>query len=375
MLPLLAPRRALALAIAPAVALAVLPAACDTDEGPGPQPLTVVPAEAAPGPGTPRLADPEPLGPGEAVAVADLDGDGADEVIRYSEGTLYGPWGEAPLPGSWQGAAAGVLGDGPGETLVVVTGSGRTDREAPLRVFTSTGEAPVLAWERAGERDQAGDLRVVDGRIWLAAFADTWEVSGGWLVEGAFTEVSRARLATAQLPRPDGSVVLARLYGDEPRSDGMVLHRGPDGSDRTLPSLRGARALAAADLDGDGNDELLLGDGWHYQYGEKAVGRVQLLAGPGWSEGRTIAMLPGSYAVNHLEVAPLPDGRPAVLASGSGGAALLVQDRLGWALHEVGPLGESDQARLARLPGGQLAVISPGSPDSPATLRRVELVQ
>lgn len=346
--------RLLLLALA---AAAWLPA-CEGGAPPASEPHSA--AEAA-GPAALGLGAPEPLGPAEAVVAADLDGDGTDEVIRYAEGQIFGPWGTAPLPGSWQGAAAGVVGAGPGETLVLVTGAGRTDREAPLRVFTSTGAAPALAWERDGERDQSGDVRVLEGRIWLTAFADAWEVSGGWLEEGAFTEVARARLATAQLPRPDGSVVLARLYGDAPRSDGMVLLRGADGSDRALPSLRGARALAAADLDGDGDDELLMGDGWHYQYGEKAVPRVQLLEGPAWEAGRTIATLPGSYAANHLETATLPDGRPVILASGSGGAALLLPDALGWALHEVGPLDESGQARLARTAEGQLSVLLPGS--------------
>ena len=39
-----------------------------------------------------------------------------------------------------------------------------------------------------------------------------------------------------------------------------------DGKYETVPTLRGVRALAAADLEGDGRAELLFGDGWHKAY-------------------------------------------------------------------------------------------------------------
>ncbi len=181
------------------------------------------------------------------------------------------------------------------------------------------------------------------------------EASGGWLEAGSWAAEPRGGLAVRQLPLPDGRLVVGRVYGDAPRSDGDLAVIEGSGR-RVLPGLRGVRSLAASDLDGDGDLELLVGDGWHYAYGTRAVARLALYAGPDWSVDRTIGLLRDSTAIRELEVF---DGR--ILAVGDREVVVLERDALGWRPREVGRVEESGRATWVRRAWGTGVLLS-GSP-------------
>jgi hypothetical protein len=77
--------------------------------------------------------------------------------------------------------------------------------------------------------------------------------------------------------------------------------------------------VAAADLDGDGKDEIVLCDGWAQSYAKE--GRA-LLTAASWDGARfrtrRLAEIPGEYAINEAQVVDVDgDKTPEILARGS----------------------------------------------------------
>lgn len=310
----------------------------------------------APGPAPKSPPGPAQELPGAVnVAAADLNGDGFDELIRVDAGVATLPDGTThALGGVFQLAARGDTdGDGRDEALIV-TGAGRTERTAPLTLWRLQGDEAEQVFRDAGARNQAGTLQVIDGRIWLARFTDDRTVSAGFVEGGAHQVRASGALATAQVPIGE-DVLVGRVYGDEPRSDGDLKKVRGD-TQTLLPSFRGVRALRASDLNGDGATDVLVADGWHYAYGENAVGRVALLPGPDHDELRVIAHLPNDYSVRQLLVV---DGD--VVAVGVREVHLLRRDDLGWSDHTLAVTNEQGNAVLVRTPAGP-AVYVAGDP-------------
>jgi len=278
------------------------------------------------------------------VVAADLDGDGTADLGTVSDGVLSIAGKSVKLEGSFQRAVR--MPRPGGDALVVATGQGRGHREAATRIIEVTqGETRTL-WTHKGARNQVTDLRVVDGRLWIAAYSDARKVSGGWLTDGTLEPLATAHMGQRQLPLDDGRVVVARVYGEAPKSPGDLSLYSPGGATVPLTSLRGARALAAVDLDGDGVDEVISGDGWHYAYGAEADPRVVVHSGPDLSQARVIAWIPESYAA--LDIVPINQGKDAaLLVQGSQRAVVLQRDALGWATLDLGAISEvSDMAVL-----------------------------
>jgi hypothetical protein len=307
------------------------------------------------------------LGAADALAAGDVDGDGRDSVVLVTEGVAHWDGLSATLGGRVQAVARGDI-DGDGrEEILIATGMGRGARDAPARLHALDEQGASVLWEQVGERAQVTDLAVVDGRIWLAAFVDRWNVQAGWLEGGAVSSLGSVRMGMQQRPLPDGGVVIGRLYGEAARSDGDLRLRMATG-ERTLPSHRGVRALAVADLGGPAGPELLVGDGWHHKYGTEGDPRVSLYSGDGLSERRTIAWLDGDYAARAFEV--LGEGHAArVLVTGARSVALLQRDGLGWALAPVGAVAETGNAVLVR-DGGAVSVAISGTPARRIVLER-----
>lgn len=324
--------------------------------------LLACPAPSPP-PSTPWVAGaPLALEPADAVATADLDGDGSDEIIRVRQGVAMWRDTKADLGGTVQAVArADLNGDGRQEALIA-TGMGRASPEAPARLWAIEEAEARLLWESQGPRNQVTELHLrpepegKGSRLFLVHFVDGKTVEGGWLVDGALQVQHSEAMATSMMP-VEGGLLVGRLYGDQPRSDGDL--RLYDGASTPLPSLRGVRALTSGDLDLDGTTDWLVADGWHHAYGQQAQASIRLFPGDG-SAPRVIAVLEGSYTVNKLEVVHPPQGGTAmILATGSHGLHLLVRDPLGWAPVELARLNETDNAVLHR-DGDALSVIISG---------------
>ena len=297
------------------------------------------------------------LTPAQMVGAVDFDGDGVDEILLVDNGVAS--WwrgeerlGEVNLEGGAQRVVRGDLGDG--EVLLVASGATRDFRGAETKIWMITDDSAELLFQRDSDRDQVADLRIVDGRIWTAIFERSKRVQGGWIANGEFQEVTVGGLSTSQLPI-NGGFVIGTVYGLAPRSHGELVFQLGD-ERRVLPSLRGVRSLAAIDLNDDGAEELLVGDGWHYAYGEQAVGRLLLIEGPEFSESRVIAMLEGEYSVRGVEEV---EGR--LLVTGTQNVHLLSRDSLGWSDHVLAPISESGNSVVVHTDEGVGALVS-GNP-------------
>jgi hypothetical protein len=298
------------------------------------------------------------------VGAADFDGDGIDERVYFVGEKAFWAGGSRELGGAPQVIRRAYLPEG--ERLLVATGMHRENRDASARLYAFDAQGPTLIWEEDGARNQVADVRVLDGRIYVARFVAQKEVQGGFLVDGEIQIVHGGGLSTQQIPIAGDALIVGRVYGAQPRSDGdLRLIRA--GQEAQLPSLRGVRTLTLANLDEDAELELLVGDGWHYAYGQQAVGRVFLLDGPDWTEGRTLAMLDGEYSARGIEAsAPLTGTSPqtsGLLVTGTKKVHFLSRDALGWKSRVLGPTNELANAVLIRTPKGLAAWIA-GKPSS-----------
>jgi hypothetical protein len=306
----------------------------------------------------------ESLAPADMVGAADWTGDGLDERVRFVGEKAFWDTGTVDLGGAPQVIRRVHLAEG--ERLLVGSGMHRGNRESLARLWSFGPEGAEKLWENDGVRNQVADVRVLEDRIYISRFTGQKEVRGGFLVDGDIRDVHGGGLVTQQVPVAADGVLVGRVYGEKPRSDGdLRLIQG--GKAVQLPSLRGVRTLTLANLDADPEMELLVGDGWHYAYGQQAVGRVFLLDGPLWKNGRTLAMLDGEYSARSIEVAAkLTGGDPStsgLLVTGTKKVHFLSRDALGWADRVVAPTTETGNAVLVRTPKGLAAWVA-GNPKS-----------
>ena len=264
----------------------------------------------------------------QLVAAADFDGDGVDELVRVQDGVLHWPGGTQEVTGAPQRVARGDLGQG--EVALVAMGMSRDHKGAPIEVWQVGADGAQRIFQKRTPRAQIPTLEVIDGKLWAAVFTDTYTVEGGWVSDGQFDAKASGRLAEAQLPWGDEFVV-GRVYGDEPRSDGD-LKLQPSGRD--LPVFRGVRQVEATDLDGDGDQDLLVADGWHSNYGQVADGRVLVLMGPDLEQQSVIAHLGPDYTAEVME----HQGRD-LLVTGPTNVHLLRKDPVGWVDYNLGEHG------------------------------------
>lgn len=313
-----------------------------------------------------RAGTAEALPPAALVFAFDPDGDGVDELVTVDSArapaTLRWSGGTQALPGVVQRALRVKLGQDAKETLLIATGAGpgAPDATATLSALGPTGLEP--RWSSAGPRAQITELRWHEDQLFIAHFADERAVESGFLDRSAgpggdLTDRLRVHMGMRQLPLPNGRRAVGTLYGELPKSDGGLLIVERDGQRRSLPSLRGVRALASANLDRDPAPELIVGDGWHAEYGRSAQARLRIFEGPSLSLARTAAVLDGSYAV--IDVQAVGEGPGAcLLATGSHAVHLLCRDALGWADQRLGPVGETGNAALVRGKNGVQVAIS-----------------
>ena len=318
----------------------------------------------------------------------DLDGDGADELLRVSAEQLSahkvsggelspalwevkGP-GQAHLIKPWRSAR--------GLSLLVLWGMGPGMLKAPLSLTElrpQSGEQRLL-WRHEGSRSQAVHLDVTEqaggAQIRLAHFTSKYQtrsvsLSGAVLSEAWAAQGPEALAATPKLKLNervsrelrmgtswayadldgDGQEeeVVGRVYGDKKGEFGeLSLYRSAQPEPTVLPTERGVKAVYWARWGGDeGQGAIYFSDGWVAEYGKRAHARLKRLR---WREGRpTVELLAASsddFTFFELWTHP----RPA--ATGEGRELLFARGNKGIYLITPQPEGPWGVERLSKLP-------------------------
>jgi hypothetical protein len=164
----------------------------------------------------------------------------------------------------------------------------------------------VILQTTSSRADPVDAVIASDGSLYLAWFSDKYTVRVGLRAAGV-PEVKElvsasmiGRLAVATRGAGENALFVARVYGDEPGSNGG-LFRLEDGKLAPLPSVRGVRGLwATATKDGF---EVWTGDGWDKDYGKVAQALVSVVTiRDQAAERRQVAEIAAGYSV--MSIAP-----------------------------------------------------------------------
>ena len=301
-----------------------------------------------------------PAGRAEAVVAADLDGDGRDELISYTEGRLEWMGQSTPIEGRMVAADVGMRGST--EVALLAFGPSKANPRAPARAWLVSNDG-IEAVDTAATR--ISDVQVLpQGLLITRALRDkrteTIQIgpAGSTVLSTTIMGLKARRIGR------DQSIVVGRLYGDEPRSHGSLeIHRS-DGSISRIPTIRGVRSLAVGDVDGDGQEDVVFSDGWHFKYGSQAQALIGYLSGPELSEVVRLDELKGNFAIDHIDIV-----RPGVIvASGTSDVAVLRRGDTGWSTTVVGPRPSLGLPTVASVEGGWFSsapthwIVSPGDP-------------
>ena len=314
------------------------------------------------------------------VAIGDLDGDGKAELVIADAAALR-VYDRADREIASMPAEAGIQqlvvedlrGDHHAE---IIAGWGLTrehrDGKAKVTIHRLAGDKlvdEVVAAPTTTRQDIAAIVGMPGNpaQLLIAYFESKYDVAATIATRGA-TSWSLAPVATIRMAtswargdvdgdgKPD--LVVGRLYGDtkEAAGDAFILR---DATRIPIPTTRGVHGLAIANL-GDGKTELLLGDGWHQNYGAYAKG---LVTSARWSEGAfhatPIEDTAGQYAIMKILVADLDgDGHPEIVTQGN--AYVRVYKRVGEAWKGVtvaGVVRDIAVGNLDGLPGDELVTL------------------
>lgn len=165
---------------------------------------------------------------------------------------------------------------------IFATGSGLAQVASSVQVFKvdKSEKSARLIFKREGERNQVTGLAWVQNRLMLGFFESKYFTKTGYLTPSAaqgapwqFSEVVALRMGDVFDCQGD-ALVVGRAYGDSQGEDGdLLLVR--NGKPELLPSYRGVRGVR---LFGDPDrPSIVIGDGWHANYGQVAQARVSIL--------------------------------------------------------------------------------------------------
>ena len=294
-------------------------------------------------------------GGADRVAAADLDADGTDELIRFRNDRIHWWDQSSPLAGAIQIVVRVPSPTGTGDILLFGTGMGRGHPNATTQVWRLDQTGLSQLYENNAARNQITDLQWLDGRILLTHFVADKLVSSRFL-DAPNEVVHQGPMAMQQ--RMNGEhLVVGRIYGDAPKSHGDLTVFDPNGTARTLPSLRGVRRIQLADINRDGHPDLLSSDGWHYRYGEQGDARLVVYPGPQWSEPRVLAWLTADYTIREIQELTI-NNVPGLLLTGSNGLYWTAATSTGWQVEKIATIGETDHATPLRTPQGVTIAIS-----------------
>jgi hypothetical protein len=172
----------------------------------------------------------------------------------------------------------------------------------------------------------------VQNEIWVASFVSKFEVEvnrfarskkGEWTLAESR---GRHRVVGDMTVLPDGTPVIARMYGDDPDADGGVYALDASGAATQIPSTRGARAVLAM----PGPDlSVAMADGWHKEYGRRARGLITIASkeGAAWTAGAAVNVR-NNYGFSQLRLGDVSrEPGPEIVASGNGHAVVMLPTR------------------------------------------------
>ncbi len=299
----------------------------------------------------------------EQVFAVDLNGDLTDELVTLNQGTLTWADQHEGIEGTVVASAVQRLKSGGPETLYIVTGRSRTSPNTRPKVYKLDNSGLQSIFETESKLHRISDIDVGSEGVFITVMDPDKTARGGFLSNGTFAPATQALMGLKQLRVDQADTVIGRLYGDEPRSDGGLFIVDSTGTSKQLSSKRGVRTLVGHDIDFDGHTDLLVGDGWHYQYGTRAEPTLRLLLGPDFSDERLITELPDGFTISQIvPVNGSPSTNPTrLVVLGSSSVYLLEQADLGWKRTLLGRATQTTHIAVANHDDGAQVVVS-GTP-------------
>ena len=277
-----------------------------------------------------------------AYYAADLDGDTIDEKIYYDTTGLRTPRGLEQINGGFQIAIRGDRNQDGNEELIVAVGAGKGFRNAPMSLLSIQKDETTTLWTESKGSNQISDIHIFDRKkIFFVHSHEKGMFAGSFLEEENIRTVAKNRLALRMYPKTENEVYVGRVYGDEPRSDGDLFLYKEGTPSVKIKNFRGIRALTLSDINNDGKKELLVSDGWHYQYGTMAQARVSLFTSDD-DNPIPLADLPKEYTINRIE--PHKKYANVFLLQASRGAYVLSQSIFGWKSTPICSFSEGNNA-------------------------------
>jgi|GEM_PF-6931832 len=284
-------------------------------------------ASVVPTPPLERVALPWANG-AERVATVDLDGDGCDEVVLGGLTLSVHARDGRQLASAEGMGAVQVLVGGEGE-VYAGWGWSRAARvhQAGIVRYQLQGRRLIsdIVVEPDAESAKVSAIVPLDGSLLVAwpiepyivgAFRATLGADGEWSLASWAQERTATAFAVADLDLDgEDELVVGRAYGDEVGSDGDAWLIDDTGGRTSIPTQRGVRAAITADTDGDGQQEVVLADGWHKNYGKLARAQVRLVSGSSTGiESIFLDQSPGDYDVTRLIADDIDaDGRDEII--------------------------------------------------------------
>ncbi len=315
----------------------------------------------------------------QRAAIGDLDGDGHREIVLVDPERMRvveASGRELASAAITRGAQALVVEDIDGDARAeVFAGWGVTREHMDTRAaFTvhrlerGTLREEVILAPETSRQDVSAIVPMRQGAsVLLAYFESKYVVSSVIATRGAqgweTTKLASHRTATSYARGDvDGDdvidTVVGRVYGDGQGVDGDAFVLRPGGERTPIPSTRGMRSLAIADADGDGRDEIFMGDGWHQSYAAHARGLLTWVRHvDGELQAELVEDTPGQYAIEKIVPATI-DGATTLVTLGSSYVRVFRRvDGVWRGLTIAGPARDVAVGDLDGAPGDEILIV------------------
>ena len=274
----------------------------------------------------------------QVLSVADLDGDGRADILAGWGATTQDVRGQACV--DW----FHVSGDTLSKETVALPSSKRPEIVAILPISPTS----LL-------------YAFYDEKYMVESDLATRETAPAWTSK-YFAEIRMADTWARADVDGDGTpdVVVGQLYGESGSSNGGAFILREDHSRVPIPTTRGVRAIAIADTDGDGKNEIFLADGWHKDYAGKAQGLLSWSRWDGRAFHTEVIEETAQPSIQRILAADLDgDGRPEIVTLGPKLVRAFKRTAAGWrGLTISGKARDIAAASFDGKPGSQILIVA-----------------